>query len=55
MTGRQKEELIATAHQQRADLVDQIRRSKETIARSQELIERLDVILAQADSPSLKR
>jgi hypothetical protein len=48
---RQSQDLIRALRRERDDLLDQIRRSQETIASSQQLIKRLDEVLAKAENP----
>jgi uncharacterized coiled-coil DUF342 family protein len=43
-------EEIEAIRRQRDQLVDQVRKSQETIARSEELIRQFDAILAQVDN-----
>ncbi len=47
-TPRLSPEQLAAVRRQRDELMDQVRRSQETIARSQEIIRRLDAVLAQS-------
>lgn len=44
-------EEIKAIRRQRDQLVDQVRKSQETIARSEELIRQFDAILAEIDDP----
>jgi uncharacterized coiled-coil DUF342 family protein len=44
-------EEIKSIRRQRDQLVDQVRKSQETIARSEELIRQFDAILAEIDDP----
>ncbi len=44
-------EEIEAIRQQRDKLIDQVRRSQETIAKSQELVKQFDAILAEVDKP----
>jgi uncharacterized coiled-coil DUF342 family protein len=44
-------EEIEAIRRQRDQLVDQVRKSQETIARSEELIRQFDAILAEIDGP----
>jgi hypothetical protein len=46
---QQSQDLIGALRRQRDDLLDQIRKSQETIASSQRLVKRLDEILAEAE------
>jgi hypothetical protein len=48
---RQSQDLIGALRRERDDLLDQIRKSQETIASSQQLIKRLDEVLAKAENP----
>jgi uncharacterized coiled-coil DUF342 family protein len=43
-------EEIEAIRRQRDQLVDQVRKSRETIARSEELIRQFDAILAEVDN-----
>jgi ATP-dependent exoDNAse (exonuclease V) alpha subunit len=46
---QQSQDLIGALRRERDDLLDQIRKSQETIATSQRLVKRLDEILAEAE------
>jgi ABC-type transporter Mla subunit MlaD len=48
---KQSQDLIGALRRDRDDLVDQIQKSQETIASSQQLIKRLNEVLAKAENP----
>jgi adenine-specific DNA methylase len=48
---QQSQDLIGALRREREDLLEQIRKSQATIAASQQLIKRLDEVLAKAENP----
>jgi len=51
LVAQQTLDMVATTRRERAELVELIRTSQETIERSKALIGRLDGILAKAENP----
>jgi hypothetical protein len=53
LVAQQTRDMVEQTRRERAELVELIRTSQETIERSKAVVERLDVILAKAENPKV--